>query len=333
MKLQTKPRILIVLGLLCLFILLVVSALNRINLSKKVSSTKLRLGYIKVMAELPAYIALEKNYFRDQGLDVELVPLGYKEEVDALIRGDIDIIPATSLTLPFGIEAQSPDKIKIFNLGGIDDNDNEIVEGVLVSENSPIRKIDDLKGKKVGVPEGSTDYFVMKTVLTKLNLEPEKNKIQILQMNKDILPQAFISKNVDAVYLTQPQLTAVKRQTSARYLIVNPRAKYVLNPFWSGGGVVRTDYLKDEEKKSLFIKYLKAMDLAIDYMRNNSLDSKKLLSKYANIEEGLTGEMGNYFKIKTGEKIDFDNLQKIADIYKEVGILDKTINVSTLVFQ
>lgn len=285
------------------------------------------------MAELPAYIALEKNYFRDQGLDVELVPLGYKEEVDALIRGDIDIIPATSLTLPFGIEAQSPDKIKIFNLGGIDDNDNEIVEGVLVSENSPIRKIDDLKGKKVGVPEGSTDYFVMKTVLTKLNLEPEKNKIQILQMNKDILPQAFISKNVDAVYLTQPQLTAVKRQTSARYLIVNPRAKYVLNPFWSGGGVVRTDYLKDEEKKSLFIKYLKAMDLAIDYMRNNSLDSKKLLSKYANIEEGLTGEMGNYFKIKTGEKIDFDNLQKIADIYKEVGILDKTINVSTLVFQ
>jgi len=333
MKSQGKPKILIILGILCLFIVLVVITLDKINLSKKVIPSKLRLGYIKAMAELPVYISLEKNYFRDQDLDVELVPLGYKEEVDALIRGDIDIIPATSLTLPFGIEAQSPNKVKIFHLGGINDNDNEVVEGILVFENSPIIKIEDLKGKKVGVPEGSVDYFVMKTVLTKLDLEPEKNKIQILQMNKNVLPQAFISKQVDAVYLTQPQLAVVKRQTSARYLIVNPRAKHVLNPFWSGGGVVRTNYFENKERKQLFAKYLKAIDTAIDYMRNNPQESKGFLSKYANLEEDLTKEMGNYFKIKTNEKIDFDSLQKVADIYKDVGILNNKIDVSNLVLR
>ena len=285
------------------------------------------------MAELPVYIAIEKNYFKDQGLDVELIPLGYKEEVDALIRGDIDIIPATSLTLPFGIEAQSPNKIKIFHLGGIYDNDSEVVEGVLVFEDSSIKKIEDLKGKKIGVPEGAVDYFVMKTVLAKLDLEPEKNKIQIIQLNKDLLPQAFISKQVDAVYSTQPQLAVIKKQTSARYLIVNPRAKYVLNPFWSGGGVVVADYFEDKERKLLFTKYLKAIDKAIDYMRNNAEESKLLLAKYANLEEDLTKEMGNYFKIKTDEKIDFDSLQKIADIYKDVGILGNKIDVSSLVLR
>lgn len=333
MKFQGKSRVFIALGTVCLILLSAGISLYKINLSEKASSSKLKLGYIKVIAELPVYIAVEKNYFKDQGLDIELTPLGYKEEVDALIRGDIDIIPATSLTLPFGIEAQSPNKIKIFHLGGINDNDSEVVEGVLVFEDSLLTNIEDLKGKKIGVPEGAVDYFVMKTVLTKLNLEPERNKIQIIQLNKDLLPQAFISKQVDAVYSTQPQLAVIKKQVSARYLMVNPRAKYVLDPFWSGGGLVTVDYLKDKERKLFFTKYLKAIDKAIDYMRNNSVESKSLLAKYASLEDNLTREMGNYFKIKTEEKIDFDSLQKIADIYKEVGILNKKIDVSSFVLQ
>ncbi|HII95253.1 MAG TPA: ABC transporter substrate-binding protein [Candidatus Methanofastidiosum sp.] len=282
------------------------------------------------MAELPMYIAYDQGYFEEEGLNITLVPSGYKEEMDALIRGDIDIIPATSLTLPFGIELQSPGQIKIFHLGGINDNDDEIVEGILVHKNSNIKTITDLIGKNIGVPEGSVDYFVIKTVLEKIGLSPKENNISIKQMGKELLPQAFISNNVDAIYLTQPQLTSVQRQTNSKFLIVNPRPKYVLNPFWSGGGVVTTKFLTNENNQILFDKYLRAFDKAIDYMRENPIEAKNLLVKYADIDSDLTDEMGNYFKTKSNEDVDLESLQKIANIYKDVGILTNNIDVSNL---
>lgn len=329
-KLQRTPlSFILLLGGLILFFIVFVFLRNS-NLRDS-ESNELRLGYIKVMAELPMYIAIENGYFEEEGLKITLVPSGYKEEMDGLIRGDIDIIPATSLTLPFGIEVQSPDQIKIFHLGGIDDNDKEIVEGILVHKDSTIKEMNDLIGKSIGVPEGSVDYFVMKTVLEQLDLSPEENNITIQQMGREILPQAFIAKNVDAIYLTQPQLTSVQRQSSSQFLITNPRPKYVLNPFWSGGGVVMTEFLNDKNNQILFERYLRAFDRAVDYMREYPEESKKLLVKYADIDSDLTDEMGNYFKTKSYEDIDIDSLQRIANIYQEVGILTGNINVADLV--
>lgn len=312
-KIQHKTFLFILIFSVLLFFIASFFFLRNSNL-KDSSSNELKLGYIKVMAELPMYIADEKGYFEEEGLSVTLVPSGYKEEMDGLIRGDIDIIPATSLTLPFGIEVESPEQIKIFHLGGINDNDEEIVEGILIHENSTITDINDLVGKSIGVPEGSVDYFVIKTVLEKLDLSPEENNITIQQMGKEILPQAFVANNVDAIYLTQPQLTSVQKQTNSKFLIINPRPKYVLNPFWSGGGVVTTEFLRNENNQILFEKYLRALDRAIDYMRENHEEAKKLLVKYANIDSDLTDEMGNYFKAKSNEDIDIESLQKIADI-------------------
>ncbi len=329
-KLQQIPPLFIFI----LFVSLLVASflVFRNTRTKDSTSNHLRLGYIKVMAELPMYIADNQGYFEEEGLTVTLVPSGYKEEMDGLIRGDIDIIPATSLTLPFGIEVQSPGEIKIFHLGGINDNEDEIVEGILVHKDSPIEDINDLIGKSIGVPEGSVDYFVMKTVLENLNLSPEENNITIQQMGKEILPQAFIANSVDAIYLTQPQLTSVQKQTDSRLLITNPRPKYVLNPFWSGGGVVTTKFLDNENNQILFEKYLRAFDRAIDYMRDNPNEAKKLLVEYADIDSDLTDDMGNYFKVKSNEDIDFESLQKIADIYKDVDVLTGKIDILNLVF-
>ena len=122
MKHQSRPkRIFLTLVISLMVIACLVSAIFLYSIKKPVGDDKnlIRLGYIKQAAELPLYVALENGYFEEQGLTVELVPLGYKEEMDALIRGDIEVIPATSMSLPFAVEGQEPGLIKIFQPGGI----------------------------------------------------------------------------------------------------------------------------------------------------------------------------------------------------------------------
>ncbi|MEM5878990.1 MAG: ABC transporter substrate-binding protein [Candidatus Aenigmatarchaeota archaeon] len=291
-------------------------------------SGKIRVGYIKHAAELPLYVALENGYFEKQNLKVELIPLGYKEEMDALIRGDIDIIPATSLTLPFGVESESPELLKLHTFGGVIDDDKEIVEAIVVLNESSIYSLNDLKNKKIGVTSGGVDLFVVKTVLTKVGLKPEENNIQILQMDRKLLLMSLASRQVDAIYVTQPDLASIVHTVNSRYVVINPRAKYILNPFWSGAGVVTSKYLiKNSET---FKKYLVAIDEAIEYSRLNPIESKKLLVKYTPVNESIALDVGIYFKVKSNESINLTAVQQIADTYVEVGILKKNINVTNL---
>jgi len=51
---------------------------------------KVRVGYLPYLANAPVFIATAEGYFREQGLDVELVNIPISEGVAPLVRGDID---------------------------------------------------------------------------------------------------------------------------------------------------------------------------------------------------------------------------------------------------
>lgn len=285
------------------------------------------LGYIKHAAELPIFIALEKGYFEEEGIKVILVPLGYKEEMDALIRGDIDIIPANNLVLPLSVEIQSPSLVKIHSLGGITSGDEEILEGILVLKESPIFSLEDLKGKKIGVPDGVTDFFSIKTILKKVGVDPD-NEVEIIEMKAGLLPLAFTSKQVDAIYITQPALASTKNQTESRYIIVNPRAKLIQDPYWSGAGVVTKEYI--EKNPELFDKYLQVVDRAIEYTETNPTEARSYLAKYTSIDEAIVSDVGIYFKVKSTQSIDWASVQSIVDTLVALEILPERVDIKKM---
>ena len=56
-----------------------------------------KIGYLPIMASLPLYVAQENNYFVEQGVQIETTQLQSSNQlVDALVRGDIDIVVETS---------------------------------------------------------------------------------------------------------------------------------------------------------------------------------------------------------------------------------------------
>src|SRR6476620_2223790 len=57
----------------------------------KTGLTKIRVGYIGLTCEAPIFAAVENGYFKEEGLDVELVKCEWANYKDVLALGGYDI--------------------------------------------------------------------------------------------------------------------------------------------------------------------------------------------------------------------------------------------------
>ena len=67
------------------------------NSSPARNSNKVRVGYIGLTCEAPIYTAYEKGFFREEGLEPELVKCNWATYKDALALGSYDITDRKSV--------------------------------------------------------------------------------------------------------------------------------------------------------------------------------------------------------------------------------------------
>ena len=134
---------------LCLFLL---GACNKPSSVKVVNDKHVKIGFIGLTCEAPIYIAYEKGFFKDEGIDPELVKCSWANYKDNLALGSFDITHHLVMYFLKPIEQG----LDVRFLGGVHTGCLRVQTGV----NSPIRRIQDLKGKRIGVPGMGTPPFV-----------------------------------------------------------------------------------------------------------------------------------------------------------------------------
>src|SRR5436305_2728601 len=70
---------------------LFVAGCNKNSTSTVRNSNKVRVGYIGLTCEAPIFVAYEKGFFKDEGLDVELVKNDWATYRDSLGLGKFDV--------------------------------------------------------------------------------------------------------------------------------------------------------------------------------------------------------------------------------------------------
>lgn len=286
---------------------------------------KVRIGYIPHMSGLPFFVALEKGYFKEEGLDVEFVKCGYREYMDALLTGRVDIIAPTSFPSLFGIEVESPGLLKFFLPGG-EKKDGDIIYGILVRKDSPMKTMEELKGKKIGVTDPITTVN-LKLILKKIGLDPDRD-VTIMQVDPSVAITALVSKQVDAFLLTQPDLAVAMQKGETRLLETNPRSKYIIDPYWSGAAATTAKFIEENPQKMR--RLFKALDKAVDFIRANPYEAKSLLVKYTPLTSDIAQKTGMYFLSKSTEPVDLQTIQFLAHLLFEHGILKKEVNADKM---
>ena len=116
------------------------------------ASNKIRVGYIGLTCEAPIFSAVEKGFFKEEGLDVELVKCEWANYKDVLALGGFDI--THHLVMYFLKPIEQGLDVK-FTAG--------IHKGCLrvqASTKGNIRTVQDLRGKRIGVPGMGTPPFI-----------------------------------------------------------------------------------------------------------------------------------------------------------------------------
>ena len=132
--------------------LLVLSGCGRGKSDSAANSNKVRVGYIGITCEAPIFTAVEKGFFKEEGLDVSLVKCEWANYKDILALGGFDITHHLVMYFLKPIEQGLDVKFT----GGI----HRGCLRVQAAKNSPINTIKDLRGKRIGVPGMGTPPFI-----------------------------------------------------------------------------------------------------------------------------------------------------------------------------
>jgi NitT/TauT family transport system substrate-binding protein len=158
--------------------------------------TKIRVGYIGLTCEAPIFSAVENGYFKEEGLDVELVRCQWAQYKDVLALGGFDITHHLVMYFLKPIELGLDVKFT----GGIHRGCLRVQAGT----KGNIHTIEDLRGKRIGVPGMGTPPFVFANrVLGAHNIDPSR-EIQWKVFPAGELGLALDKGLVDAVANSEP---------------------------------------------------------------------------------------------------------------------------------
>lgn len=220
----------------------------------------LKIGQLPIVDGLPFWVGDQKGYFKQQGVNVELIKFQSANDRDtAIMSGQIDgmladVVATTSL-VGNGTKVQ----IASLSLGA---KQEEGPLALLAAPNSGITKVEELKGQEIAVSNYSVMHYSLEKMLLDAGFKPDEIKlVSIPQI--PVRFESLMSGKVKAAILPDP-LFSLAAHKGAKLLLNDATAKQN----YSQSVIVFTDKAMNEKLdavKRFFLGYnLAVADIAVN---------------------------------------------------------------------
>ncbi|WP_341677987.1 aliphatic sulfonate ABC transporter substrate-binding protein [Niveibacterium sp. SC-1] len=163
------------------------------------AAEKIKVGYNIWVGSSGVFVAQEKGYFKQAGLDVEFVPFKSPgDTLPALVGGHIDIALTTADNVVL-LNSKSGSNLKIIFAT---DTSNG-ADGVIAKK--PFSSLADLKGKTVAVTQGEVNELLLLKGLEKAGMK--LSDLKTINMDPDGAGAAFAAGKVDAAVTWEPWIS------------------------------------------------------------------------------------------------------------------------------
>ena len=270
----------------------------------------------------PQYVALHNNYFKEEGLEVEIILTPGADKVTAaVLSGDAQIGFSGSEATIYVYNGGEKDYLKTFAQATQKDG-----SFIVSREKIDNFKITDLKGKYyIGGRIGGMPYMVLKYILNKNGITDNDITIDTSVAFAN-MQSAFIGGTGDFVSLFEPNATQVQQQGYG-YIVAS------LGEL--GGNIPYTSYSAKssfiDNNKDTINKFTKAIQKGLDFVHNNDSET---IAKIISIEfpdtklEDLIIAIDQYKKTDTWpETTNFseESFNHMQDIMINAHELDKKL--------
>jgi NitT/TauT family transport system substrate-binding protein len=162
----------------------------------------LRIFYFVWVGYGPLFVAQEKGFFAEQGVEVELINNEIHEAAfGGLFSGQVDAVAGALLDAP---ESFQPDEDPLVCVLAFDDSRGS--DGVLATKD--IQSVADLEGKSVAFLHSGVQLFYLHVLLKEAGLS--EADIEVVDLIPEDATQAFLLQEVDAAITQDPYLTRAK---------------------------------------------------------------------------------------------------------------------------
>lgn len=238
---------------------------------------------------LPAlvWIAENKGYFPEQGLDVKIQEFDSgRMALRAMLDNETELDLVTVAQTPVMFNSFNRDD---FGLIGMMVSSYKDVQ-VIARKDKRINTPADLKGKKIGLTKGSTGHLFLSLFLN--NNHISFSEVELLDFKATELTQVLAEGKVDAISTWQPHIYNAEKLLAEKVITFSPNDIFREDFYF----VTKKDFAQNNPE--LLKKFLKAIKKAEKFIEDNREEAIAIVSQRLKIERGFAALIWENFIFK-----------------------------------
>lgn len=253
------------------------------------AADSIRVGYIPDYqnSSLPA-IAADQGYWKAEGLEPDIkVFTNGPIEIQAMGAGSLDFatIGPGALWLP----ASGRTKVVSVNLLTFSDR---------VIAQPGITTIQGLRGKKVGVPRGTSGEMILRLALTKAGMTVAD--IEVVPMDPSTIVAAFSSAQIDGAGFWEPLVDVIRRRVPGLHVLADDETFYPGTSF-PNTFVGRNDTVAGNP--DLVRRFVRVLKRSMDWRAANFERSVQLSADFLNLPVDPVRAVAKTVKLQTSAEL------------------------------
>ncbi len=237
-----------------------------------------QIGVTNYIGEISTFVAKEKGYFEEEGLDVEIkINIAGVESMKQLLAGEVDIAHSTETPFLHAIldstyyKGERKGNPQAFANMILANRNQKIVASRLNGEiNQPL----DIKGKKVGMVKKTQSEYHFDSFL--LENQISQDEVEIIYMKPGEINKAIRNGEIDVAVIWEPHATHIIHDMKDKAYEI--KIDLTHSSLWLA--VSLDSYAK--EKPEILVAYLKALRKAQSYVLKNPEETIDKLAKLTN---------------------------------------------------
>ncbi|WP_108063321.1 ABC transporter substrate-binding protein [Poseidonibacter lekithochrous] len=308
------------------FIIILLLFTQSLTATSEVKKITLQLSWFDQFQFAGYYIAKEKGFYKELGLDVEIKPFKFGIDIPKEVSNN-------TIDFAIGREALILDRAKHKNIVALYALFQASPLVLLTTKESKINSISDFKNKRIMTTIANASEVSLKAMLNSKNVDLED--LNFLKHTHNI--NDLIEKNTDIMSAYTSKSPFILQNKGISYNMFAPK-EYGFDMY--SDLLFTSEHLISNEPK--MVKAFKRASLkGWEYAYSNIEESVDLiLSKYntQNLSkeeltfEGKELKKLSFYNTNNLGNIDKNKLKRIADLYNVMGLLDNQVDINEFIY-
>src|SRR5687768_16023896 len=250
------------------------------------AQAKGKLGYMKIVDNAAMFVAMEKGFFKAEGLELETLPLaGGAPIINGVTSGDLQFGWSNVISL-YQAHVEGFD-FKLIAGGATNVKAKNESHAIQVGKNSPIKTAKDLEGKTIAVNTLNNIVHLMAMAWIDKN-GGNSSKVKFVEVPFPQMEAALSGGKLDAVSIHEPFATAAVEKGGIR--VVSYPWGDVLPKFQIAAWFASEKWI--QKNKAMLQAFIRAIGRGVDAIQADPEAARAAMVKWAGLNPSLAGKIG-----------------------------------------